>query len=363
MLIAYLAQFFIGARNSRRICTVRYGLDNLAHIGYLIGIFNDNLACGLLAEISELIEHLLRCSEIERSLLSGIGKALTGHDNLSENAVALVHEVNIAGSDGKLAELVGSSDYLFVYIFEPLNVLDSALSDKESVVAVWLYLQVIVKRGDFKHFIVGFSVEYGSVNFTLFARTADDYTLAELFYNRARDTGLAAEIFEVRFCDYFIEIFKSYIILCKEDYVVIFLFLLGRIDDAVVKIIALHAVEYLYLALCRSAGLGERLNNAVVGYGYRLVSPCYSTLNELCGARNGVHGGHCGMQMKLDAFLRCFVLLFDKVNRRYGSRVYAVALHIGVVVDNTPDHNGDAVFDILEQAFAVLGELEYLDGI
>lgn len=83
MLIAYLAQFFIGARNSRRICTVRYGLDNLAHIGYLIGIFNDNLACGLLAEIGELVEHLLRCSEIERSLLSGIGKALTGHDNLS----------------------------------------------------------------------------------------------------------------------------------------------------------------------------------------------------------------------------------------------------------------------------------------
>ena len=144
---------------------------------------------------------------------------------------------------------------------------------------------------------------------------------------------------------------------------VIFLFLLGRIDDAVVKIIALHAVEYLYLALCCGAGLGERLNNAVVGYGYRLVSPCYSTLNELCGARNGVHGGHCGMQMKLDAFLRCIVLLFDKVDRRYGSRVYAVALHIGVVVDNAPDHNGDTVFDILEQAFAVLGELEYLNGI
>ena len=55
MLIAYLAQFFIGARNSRRICTVRYGLDNLAHISYLIGIFNNNLACGLLAEIGELI--------------------------------------------------------------------------------------------------------------------------------------------------------------------------------------------------------------------------------------------------------------------------------------------------------------------
>ena len=145
MLIAYLAQFFIGARNSRRICTVRYGLDNLAHIGYLIGIFNDNLACGLLAEIGELIEHLLRCSEIERGLLRGVGKALTGHDNLSENAVALVHEVNIAGSDGKLAELVGSGDYLFVYILKPLNVLDSALSDKESVVAVWLYLKVIVE--------------------------------------------------------------------------------------------------------------------------------------------------------------------------------------------------------------------------
>ena len=197
MLIAYLAQFFIGARNSRRICTVRYGLDNLAHIGYLIGIFNDNLACGLLAEIGELIEHLLRCSEIERSLLSGIGKALTGHDNLSENAVALVHEMDIAGSDSELAELVGSSDYLFVYIFEPLNVLDSALSDKESVVAVWLYLKVIVERGDFKHFIVGFSVEYSSVNFALFARAADDYTLAELFNYRARDAGLAAEIFEV----------------------------------------------------------------------------------------------------------------------------------------------------------------------
>ena len=144
---------------------------------------------------------------------------------------------------------------------------------------------------------------------------------------------------------------------------VIFLFLLGRIDDAVVKIIALHAVEYLYLALCRGAGFGERLNNAVVGYGYRFMSPCYSTLNELCGTRNGIHSGHRGMQMKLDAFLRCFVLLFDKVDRRYGSRVYAVALHIGVVVDNAPNHNGDTVFDILEQAFAVLSELEYLDGI
>ena len=62
---------------------------------------------------------------------------------------------------------------------------------------------------------------------------------------------------------------------------VIFLFLLGRIDDAVVKIIALHAVEYLYLALCRSAGLGERLNNAVVGYGYCLVPPLYGALHKL----------------------------------------------------------------------------------
>ena len=69
------------------------------------------------------------------------------------------------------------------------------------------------------------------------------------------------------------------------------------------------------------------------------------------------------MQMEFDAFFGCIVLLFDKVNCRYGSRVYAVALHIGVVVDNAPDHNGDTVFDILEQAFAVLSELEYLYGI
>lgn len=119
MLIAYLAQFFIGARNSRRICTVRYGLDNLAHIGYLIGVFNNNLAGGLLAEIGELIEHLLRCSEIERSLLRGVGKALTGHDNLSENAVAPVHEMDIAGGDSELAELVGSSDYLLFISSSP----------------------------------------------------------------------------------------------------------------------------------------------------------------------------------------------------------------------------------------------------
>ena len=49
----------------------------------------------------------------------------------------------------------------------------------------------------FQNFIVGFSVEYSSVNFALFARAADDYTLAELFNYRARDAGLAAEIFEV----------------------------------------------------------------------------------------------------------------------------------------------------------------------
>lgn len=118
VLIAYLAQLLIRAGYSRRICAVRYGLDNLTHIGYFIGVFNNDLAGCLLAEIGKLVEHLLRRSEIERSLLRGIGKALTGHDNLSENAVALVHKMNVAGGNGELSEPVGSGDYLLIYVLK-----------------------------------------------------------------------------------------------------------------------------------------------------------------------------------------------------------------------------------------------------
>ena len=93
------------------------------------------------------------------------------------------------------------------------------------------------------------------------------------------------------------------------------------------------------------------------------MPPCNCALNELRCARDAVHGGHSSMQMKLDALLGRFVLLFYKVYSSYGARIYAVALHIRVVIDNASDHNGDAVFDIFQQAFAIFGKLENLDGI
>ena len=105
--------------------------------------------------------------------------------------------MNVTGGNGELSEPVGGGDYLLIYVLKLACIPDSALSYKECVVAVGLYIEIVIERGDLQNFIVGFSVEHGSVNLSLLAGTADNYTLAELLDYRARNAGLAAEIFEI----------------------------------------------------------------------------------------------------------------------------------------------------------------------
>ena len=99
---------------------------------------------------------------------------------------------------------------------------------------------------------------------------------------------------------------------------------------AVRQKIALNAHYYLYvnalfLKLVRRAHRrGERLHNAMIRYGYRLMSPLCGRFYRLRRVDKAIHSAHLCMQMQLHPLFLCLILSQHGFGFVYGIRKQAV---------------------------------------
>ena len=83
LLITDRSQYFVGIFNDRRAFIRTDRRNTLNHIRDFICVCDDNLLCLFLTEIIKFRKHFLRCAQIKRRLVIGIGKALAGHNDTS----------------------------------------------------------------------------------------------------------------------------------------------------------------------------------------------------------------------------------------------------------------------------------------
>ena len=146
--VGHLADLLVSARDLRRVEVVRDRLEALDLVGDLAWVRHDGLVGRLLAEVLELLEHLVRRAQVERRLQLGVVKALALHEDGAVDAVLGVEEVDVAGRDERLAELLGDLGDLEVDGDEVLVRLDIGVlvaALEEVVVVDGLDLEVVVE--------------------------------------------------------------------------------------------------------------------------------------------------------------------------------------------------------------------------
>ena len=103
----------------------------------------------------------------------------------------------------------------------------------------------------------------------------------------------------------------------KDNHLVLKCGVLGTENAScgIVYVIRLNTVEDLKTVVLsrltrsveREHNFGECLHVTVVGYGYRLVSPSYSGINELLRSNDSIHLRHIGVQVELNALFLSIV--------------------------------------------------------
>ena len=290
--------------------------------------------------------------------------------------------MNVAGGNDHLAELVGDMNYLTVNIFEILNRLEPLIafvltSEHKRIVAVRLNFKIVIKRRYSENILVALLIDNRSVKLAGFAGASDNKSLTILHKPVTGYPRSALEKFQIGIRYQLVEIFKSLSIFCKYDYMIclfgtdFFYVLVGNfvlcaevvfaVKIIVVNEVALHAVNDLDSCLCGCvARFREGLDNSVIGYCNRLVSPCRRTAYKLLCARHTVHCRHICMQVKLHPFFGGVVLLFDFFNLRDRSGIDEICVHIGVHIDRASDKNSLSVLEVFNKILALLLFTEHL---
>ena len=346
LLVGHLADLLVGARDLRRVEVVRDRLEALDLVGDLARVRHNGLVGRLLAEVLELLEHLVCRAQVERRLHLGVVEALALHEDGAVDAVLRVEEVDVAGRDERLAELLGDLGDLEVDLDEVFIRLDSGVlvaALEEVVVVDGLDLEVVVERGNLHELLVRALLLDGADELAGLAGGADGQAAPVLLDDVFRQARLAVEVAQVRERDELIEVAQAVGVLGEHDDVVGALLQVVLLDK-----VALHAVDDLEVALAAAQGLGgvrECLHDAVVGDGDGGPAPAVGRLDEVLDGDNSVHAAHRRVRMELDALdlgmvlAALLLLLGEAVDEEH------VLVHEGVEAHGTLHAHGHALFE------------------
>ena len=346
LLVGHLADLLISARDLRRVKVVRNRLEALDLVGDLARVRHNGLVGRLLAEVLELLEHLVCRAQVERRLQLGVVEALALHEDGAVDAVLGVEEVDVAGRDERLAELLGDLGDLEVDRNEVLIRLDGGVlvaALEEVVVVDGLDLEVVVERGDLHELLVRALLLDGADELAGLAGGADEQAAPILLDDVFRQARLAVEVAQMRERDELIEVAQAVGILGEHDDVIGALLQVVLLDE-----VALHAVDDLEVALAATQGLGgvrEGLHDAVVGDGDGGPAPAVGRLDEVLDGDDSVHAAHRRVRMELDTLdlgmvlAALLLLLGEAVDEEH------VLVHEGVEAHGTLHAHGHALFE------------------
>ena len=133
-------------------------------------------------------------------MLVRIRKALSCHEDSSENAVLGVNEVNVAGCNGHFSKLVRNVNNLAVHVLNVLNAVDKRKTlavNHIAVVSAGLNFKVVIERGDLQNRLIALTCGYRTVKLARLARAADYQSLAVLHQLAFGNNRPSVEIFNI----------------------------------------------------------------------------------------------------------------------------------------------------------------------
>ena len=99
-----------GVFDLRREEILRQQLEGLDLVRDGDGVFHDDLAGSLLAEVRKLLEHIVRGAEVERHVLVRVGEALRAEHDVAVDLLLGVEEMHVAGGDDGLSHLAAEGE-------------------------------------------------------------------------------------------------------------------------------------------------------------------------------------------------------------------------------------------------------------
>ena len=189
-LVTDLTQRLVGVLDDRRTLIRADRTYPVAHVGDHVRIIDDDFLRLFRLEVAELVEHLLRRTEVELRVALLLVEATAGLDDPPIDVIVLVDIMAVAGRADRLSKLGSDVDDLQVIIDQVLRTVRGVLvtRDHEAVVSERLHLQIIVEGGDVHELLLIRAAGHRLEHFTGDAGAADDETLPQLPEQGLRDT-------------------------------------------------------------------------------------------------------------------------------------------------------------------------------
>ena len=103
LAVDQILQIFNRVFNLRRKQIMGHRANRFAHIRNQIRVGYNNFVCLILAQIAELLQHLICCTEIQGIRFIRIIEALGCQKNVSEDLILRIQEVNVTGGNNHLS--------------------------------------------------------------------------------------------------------------------------------------------------------------------------------------------------------------------------------------------------------------------
>ncbi len=193
-----IAQIASRVFDLRRVQILGQKLNIVDHIRDRTGIFDDDLARYIIAEIVKFLEHLVGRAEEYRAAAIGIGEFLRRLEYLAVLLVLGIEKMHITCGDNGLTQLSADLKYAAVIVLQDANVADNTVINKKAVVAERLNFKVIIERCYAPKLGIARAVHDGAVQLAHSAGRAYKQSLAVLDEQTFGHGRSLIEILEVR---------------------------------------------------------------------------------------------------------------------------------------------------------------------
>ena len=191
----------------------------LAHVGNSVRVRDDRLIAVTLAQVGELLEHLVRGAEIERVGPVGVAEFLGREQDAAVNLVARVEEVHVSRGHHGLLQLMSQARNAPVEVTQALVVPHGAVLHQEAVVGERHDLKVVIEAGQPLELLGVRAAQHGVKHLASLAGGAYEQALAVLHEQALGDDGVTRVVLQVAGGYELVEVLQAHLVAHQQRYV------------------------------------------------------------------------------------------------------------------------------------------------
>ena len=216
LFITDIRQLFIAVRNDRRAFIRPYRRHTFYHICDPVRIGDHDLFCLVAAKIGKLLQHLLRCPQIQRRLVIRIGKMLSCHNDPAVYLIFRIEKMHVACRCHRLMKLLSQLHDFFVdlhNIFHGIDLRQFFGLYHKPVIAKRLNLKIIIETDNSGNLRIRSAIKQGAVKFPCFTGAAKQKSFPVLHKQTLGNPRPSGEIMQMGLRNKAVQIHTPHIVL------------------------------------------------------------------------------------------------------------------------------------------------------